>query len=91
MRAGAHSDAPTTFINQTHHGDAKLLAIWRAAQQNLSHEIDLNPLEQVFTGAAPRILPGDSPVWNVSPRRLVVASQADVSSSEFYVLCCYRR
>jgi hypothetical protein len=81
---GSHTTPPVGFLNQTHHTDAELQAIWQAAQQNLSRQIDLNPLEQAFTGAAPHILPGDSRAWSVSPRQLVVASQADVSSGEFY-------
>ncbi len=58
--------------------------MWKTAQGNLSQQIDLNPLQQVFTGAAPDVRPGDPRVWGVSPRQLVVASQTDVSSAEFY-------
>jgi hypothetical protein len=72
------------FVNQTQHTDRQLWAIWKTAQQNLNQQIDLNPLEQVFTGAAPNVLPGDARVWSVSPRQLVVAAQTDVSSAEFY-------
>jgi hypothetical protein len=72
------------FVNQTRHSDAELMAIWKTAQANLSQQIDLNPLEQVFTDATPNILPGDPRVWTVPPRQLVVAAQADVSSAEFY-------
>jgi len=88
---GERPEAPVGFVNQTHHTDAELSAIWKTAQQNLSEQIDLNPLEQVFTGAAPNILPGDARAWNVSPRQLVVASQPDVSSAEFYAATGDRR
>jgi len=81
---GSRATPPVGFLNQTHHTDAQLQAIWKTAHQNLSQQIDLNPLEQVFTGAAPHILPGNSRVWGVAPRQMVVASQADVSSVEFY-------
>lgn len=75
---------PVGFVNQTRHSDAQLRELWKTAQANLSQQIDLNPLEQVFTNAAPNVLPGDPRVWRVSPRQLVVAAQADVSSAEFY-------
>src|SRR5436305_5783742 len=81
---GGHATLPVGFLNQTHHTNAELQTIWKAAQQNLSQQIDINPLDQVFNGAAPHMLPGDSRVWSVSPRQLVVASQADISSMEFY-------
>ena len=81
---GGRPAPPVGFVNQTEHTDAQLQALWQTAQQNLSRQIDLNPLEQVFTGAKPNILPGDARVWNVSPRQLVVASQPDVSSADFY-------
>ena len=55
-------------------------ALWKAAQQDLSQQIDLNPLQRELYNSAPNITPGDARVWNVSLRQLVVASQADVSS-----------
>lgn len=69
------------FVNNTRHTTAQLWALWSTAQQTLSQQIDLNPLQQQLTGAAPQILPGDQRVWNVSPDQLTVASQPDVSSS----------
>jgi len=81
---GGHATLPVGFLNQTRHTDTQLKAIWTAAQQNLSEQIDINPLEQLFNGAPAHLLPGDARVWKVSPRQLVVASQADVSSVEFY-------
>ena len=68
------------FINGTRHSDAQLLALWNAAQQTLSQQIDLNPLQRELYNSAPNIVPGDSRVWNTSPRQLAVASQADVAS-----------
>ena len=69
---GARTSPAIGFVNQTHHSDSQLWSLWKAAQQNLCQQIDLNPL------------PGDSRVWNVSPRQLVVSSQADVSSAALY-------
>ena len=70
----------TSFVNHTRHSDAQLQALWKAAQQDLSQQIDLNPLQRELYNSAPNIAPGDARVWNVSLRQLVVASQADVSS-----------
>jgi hypothetical protein len=50
------------------------------AQQTLSQQIDLNPLQRELYNSPPKVIPGDSRVWNTSPRQLAVASQADVSS-----------
>lgn len=75
------SNAATGFINNTSHTDAQLQSLWSTAQQNLSQQIDLNPLQQQLSGAPAQILPGDSRVWNISPRQLTVAAQPDVSSS----------
>ncbi len=50
----------------------------------MSRQIDLNPLQQEFTGAAVDIRPGDARVWGVSPRQLVVSSRPDVPSAVFY-------
>lgn len=69
------------FVNQTHHSDAQLSALWRAAQQTLSQQIDLNPLQRVLGNAPPQVLPGDPRVWNISPHQLLVGSQADVPAA----------
>lgn len=71
---------PPGFINHTQHSDAQLSALWNAAQQTLSQQIDLNPLQRELYNAVPNTLPGDARVWNISPRQLRVQSQADVSS-----------
>ena len=72
--------APAGFINKTQHSSAQLAALWAAAQQTLSQQIDLNPLQRELYNAAPDVRPGDSRVWHVSPKQLEVASQIDVSS-----------
>ena len=74
------SSPNASFINHTEHTDAHLDALWKAAQQTLSQQIDLNPLQRELYGSAPNIVPGDSRVWSISPPQLTVASQADVSS-----------
>lgn len=81
---GRKTAPPVGFVNETHHSDAQLRALWQAAQQTLSQQIDLNPLQRVLTHAAPQILPGDPRVWDVSPHQLLVGSQADVSAAELF-------
>jgi hypothetical protein len=81
---GNGPDADIGFINETQHSDAQLWILWKAAQANLSRQIDLNPLQQQFSGIAPDFLPGDSRALSVSPHQLVVSSQPDVTSSALY-------
>lgn len=81
---GTGPDANIGFINETQHSDAQLWALWKAAQKNLSQQIDLNPLQRQFSNAAPNLLAGDPRALNVSPHELVVSSQPDVTSLTFY-------
>ena len=81
---GGSNVATAGFINQTRRLDAELWALWKAAQQNLSQEIDLNPLQRTLNNAPAQILPGDARVWNISPHQLVVSSRQDVSSSVLF-------
>ena len=69
------------FVNHTRHSDAQLWHLWKAAQQNLAQQIDLNPLQRQVSNASADILPGDSRALSVSPRQVVVSSQPDISSS----------
>jgi len=67
------------FINHTQHSSAQLSALWSAAQQILSHHIDLNPLQRELYNAAPNILPGDARALGVSPHQL----QVEIASRRF--------
>jgi hypothetical protein len=75
---------PTGFVNHTRHSDVQLWDLWNSAQTHLSRQIDLNPLQRVFSDAPPDILPGDARVWNISPHQLLVISEADVPSAAYY-------
>ena len=75
---------PVGFINQTRHSNAQLQSLWQQAQQSVSQQIDLNPLEQEMNSAAPSILAGDARAWSISPHQLVVSSQPDISAAELY-------
>jgi hypothetical protein len=88
---GTGSDGNIGFINETQHSDAELWTLWKAARKNLSQQIDINPLQQQFSNAAPEMLPGDPRVWTISPHQLVVSSQPDVMSSALYAATGKRR
>jgi hypothetical protein len=72
------------FVNHTQHSTAHLWTLWRAAQMHLSHQVDLNPLQRVFSDAQAEILPGDWRAWNISPRQVLVGPQPDVSATDLY-------
>ena len=75
---------PVGFVNHTQHSDAQLWTLWQAAQYELSQQIDLNPLQRALTHVPPQVLPGDPRVWSISPHRLLVSSQPDVSAASLY-------
>jgi hypothetical protein len=78
---GAPSLQPVGFVNHTLHSDTDLWAIWKSAQQSVAASIDLNPLQRVNSGAAPKIMPGDPRAFDVLPRQLLVSAQPDVFSA----------
>jgi hypothetical protein len=78
---GLPGRASVAFVNRTQHSDADLHAIWNAAQQTLSHALDLNPLQRIGTNVAADIQPGDVRALRVTPRQLLVWPQPDVPSS----------
>ena len=78
---GGQPQAPVGFANQTHHSDAELWTIWKAAQESLAQEVDLNPLQRSFSGAAADIRPGDARALTILPHQLRVGPKPDVSSS----------
>jgi hypothetical protein len=93
LGCGGRSNNPTAngFINQTQHTDAELWTIWSAAQQSVSRNIDLNPLQQSASGAAAKILPGDPRALSIMPQQLDVAPEPDVSSAVLFAATGIRR
>lgn len=76
---------PVGFTNHTRHTDAQLWSLWNAAQQSVSQQIDLNPLERQLKATSPEILPGDTRAWSIRPMKLIVASQPDEPSTALLV------
>jgi hypothetical protein len=73
---------PVGFVNQTRHSDHDLWAIWQVAQQSISRQVDLNPLQRTLYNAAPDLHPGDLRALRVQPHQLKVAAQPDVGSDQ---------
>ena len=63
------------------HSEADLWTIWKAAQDTLSQEVDLNPLQRSFSGAPADIRPGDPRAQKIWPHQLRVGAEPDVASS----------
>jgi hypothetical protein len=79
---GSLNPAPAGFINQTQHSEDDLWAIWKAAQQSVAQQVDLNPLQRSFYPGTPaNTFPGDSRALNVTPHQVLVAGDPDVSSA----------
>jgi hypothetical protein len=81
----------SAFVNQTRHSDAQLGTIWHAAQQNVSHQIDLNPVQRTLYGAAPDIRPGDPRALSLRPDQLQVTAEPDVPSAVLLAATGIRR
>ena len=81
LGCGGQPDAgPEGFVNQTHHSDAELWTIWKAAQQTVADEVDLNPLQRSLSGATADIRPGDAGALKIMPHQLRVSAEPDVSA-----------
>jgi len=81
------TDTPAVgLVNQTRHSDAELWAIWTEAQQSVTTQIDLNPLQQSTGGASADLLPGDPRAGQVMPQQLTVAPAPDVSSQVLFAV-----
>lgn len=78
---GQPNALPVGFVNQTRHSAADLWVAWKAAQEGLAQEVDLNPLERSSSGAPADILPGDARALEVMPHQLQVSAEPDVSAS----------
>lgn len=81
LGCGGRPDVPEGFVNQTQHSDAELWTIWKAAQETVAHDVDLNPLERSLAGAAADIRPGDARALSIVPHQLRVSAEPDVSAS----------
>src|SRR5271154_4939385 len=75
---GQPNALPVGFVNQTKHSDADLWVIWKAAQESVDQEVDLNPLQRSSSGSPADIRPGDPHALGVMPHQLKVSSEQDV-------------
>jgi hypothetical protein len=77
---GQPNALPVGFVNQTQHSDADLRVVWKAAQESLNQEVDLNALQRSSSGAPADIRPGDPRALGVMPHQLKVSAEPDVSA-----------
>jgi hypothetical protein len=81
---GQPDTLPVGFVNQTMHSATELWVVWKAAQENLAHEVDLNPLQRSSSGAPADIRPGDPRALEVMPHQLRVAAAPDMSADALF-------
>src|ERR1700720_906069 len=67
---GLPNPLPVGFVNQTKHSDAERWGVWKAAQESLAQEVDMNPLQRSSSGAPADIRPGDPRALEVMPHHL---------------------
>jgi hypothetical protein len=82
---GLPNPLPVGFVNQTRHSDAELWVVWKAAQESLAQEVDLNPLQRSSSGAPADIRPGDPRALEVMPHHLKVSAEPDVTALDLLV------
>ncbi|HXC44446.1 MAG TPA: hypothetical protein VNY51_13105 [Candidatus Dormibacteraeota bacterium] len=77
---------PVGFVNETAtHSDAQLLQLWHHAQQNLSQQIYLNPVQHGLYGTPENLLPGDARALKFNPRMITVRVVPDLTSDQLIV------
>lgn len=77
---------PVGFVNETAtHSDAQLMQLWHQAQQNLSQQVYLNPVQHVVSGAPEELLPGDPRALTFSPRQITVRVVPDLTSDQLII------
>jgi hypothetical protein len=67
-------------VNQTKHSDTDLWVVWKAAQESLGQEVNLNPLQRSSSGAPADIRPRDPRALEVMPHQLKVSAEPDVTA-----------
>ena len=81
---GQPGGLPVGFVNHTRHSNADLWAIWQGAQESLSQQVDLNPLQRSSSGAPADIRRGDPRALKIMPHQVQVGGEPDVSSSVLF-------
>jgi|HubBroStandDraft_6_1064221.scaffolds.fasta_scaffold149658_2 hypothetical protein len=86
LLTGCGTGRPVGFVNETAtHSDAQLMALWQQAQQNLSHQIYLNPVQHILYGTPEDLLPGDARALSFSPRMITIQATPDLTSAQLLV------
>jgi len=83
LLTGCGAGRPVGFINETAmHSDAQLMELWHQAQQNVSQQVYLNPIQNALYGIPEDLLPGDSRALNFNPRLITVQVIADLTPAQ---------
>jgi hypothetical protein len=86
LLAGCGAARPVGFVNETaSHSDAQLMELWHQAQQDLSRQVYLNPIQHNLYGTHEDLLPGDSRALNSNPRMITVEVFPDLTSAQLLV------
>ncbi len=86
LLTGCGTGRPVGFVNETAtHSDAQLMELWHQAQQALSQQIYLNPIQHIRYGTPEDLLPGDSRALNFKPRMITVQVIADLTSAQLLI------
>ncbi len=86
LLAGCGAGRPVGFINETAmHSEAQLMELWHQAQQNLSQQVYLNPVQNALYGTPEYLLPGDSRALRFNPRMITVKVIPDLTSAQLLV------
>jgi hypothetical protein len=90
LLTGCGATPPIGFRNETAlHSDAQLMDLWHQAQQNVSQQVYLNPVQHVLYGAPEVLRPGDSRALKFNPRMITVQVVADLTSAQLSVYGVY--
>jgi hypothetical protein len=83
LLTGCGTSRPVGFVNETAiHSDAQLMKLWHQAQQDVSKQIYLNPVQHSLYSTPEDLLPGDSRALNFNPRMITVQAFPDLTSAQ---------
>jgi hypothetical protein len=86
LLTGCGGGRPIGFVNETAtHSDAQLMQLWHQAQQDLSQQVYLNPVQHALYGTPENLLPGDGRALKFNPRMITVQVLADLTSAQLLV------
>jgi hypothetical protein len=84
--ASCGTGRPVGFVNESAlHSDSQLMELWHQAQQDLSQQIYINPVQHILYGTREDTLPGDPRALRFRPRMITVQVTPDLTSVQLLV------